>query len=259
MSRYRFISRRKTDLSREAQHPFVRKSDSEKSKSDNTSPAFFPGVQTKTEVSKPGDKSERQADAVANSVVNSSGPILAKSADDVPAAIHRAKEDEKTAKKGIQMKEDDKVKKKGDEDKVKKKEDDKKMQKKGEDDKVKKKDDDKKAQKKDDEKKQAKLIQPKAEEKPGNNFNTRLQSAKSGGFALPEKVKKEMETRFKLDFGDVKIHTDDEAVALCEEIHAQAFTNGHHIFFNSGRYNPESHAGKLLIAHELTHVAQQMD
>lgn len=85
-----------------------------------------------------------------------------------------------------------------------------------------------------------------------------MEAAKSGGSPLPEKVRKEMETQFNLNFGDVKIHTDDEAAALCQEINAQAFTNGYHIFFNSGKYNPESSAGKLLLAHELTHVVQQM-
>jgi outer membrane biosynthesis protein TonB len=228
--------------------------------SENQRPGFFGGsvVQAKTEMSKPGDRSELQADAVAARVVNSPGPIQAKAGDDVPAAIHRAKDEEKTAKKDIQKKEEDKVKKKGDEDKVKKKEEDKKMQKKDEKDKVSKKEDEKKTQKKEDEKKQAKLIQPKAEERATNNFNTRMEAAKSGGFPIPEKIRKEMETRFNLSFSDVKIHTDDEAAALCQEINAQAFTNGYHIFFNSGKYNPESSAGKLLLAHELTHVVQQM-
>ena len=38
---------------------------------------------------------------------------------------------------------------------------------------------------------------------------------------------------------------------------AQAFTHGSDIYFNDGKYNPDTESGKLLLAHELTHVIQQ--
>jgi Domain of unknown function (DUF4157) len=38
---------------------------------------------------------------------------------------------------------------------------------------------------------------------------------------------------------------------------AQAFTNGNDIYFNNGKYNPNSKDGKHLLAHELTHTVQQ--
>ncbi len=38
---------------------------------------------------------------------------------------------------------------------------------------------------------------------------------------------------------------------------AQAFTHGSDIFFNEGKYNPNSSDGQQLLAHELTHTIQQ--
>lgn len=40
-------------------------------------------------------------------------------------------------------------------------------------------------------------------------------------------------------------------------MNAKAFTFGKNIYFNKGYYNPSSFSGKYLLAHELTHVAQQ--
>jgi len=42
-----------------------------------------------------------------------------------------------------------------------------------------------------------------------------------------------------------------------KELNAQAFTHGRDIYFNAGKYDPESTQGKKLLAHELTHVVQQ--
>ncbi|MDJ0509390.1 MAG: DUF4157 domain-containing protein [Crocosphaera sp.] len=39
---------------------------------------------------------------------------------------------------------------------------------------------------------------------------------------------------------------------------AQAFTHGNDVYFNSGKFNPGSSSGKELLAHELTHVVQQV-
>src|SRR5262249_2914446 len=40
-------------------------------------------------------------------------------------------------------------------------------------------------------------------------------------------------------------------------VQAEAFTTGTDVFFRSGRYDPDSAGGRELLAHELTHVAQQ--
>ena len=42
-----------------------------------------------------------------------------------------------------------------------------------------------------------------------------------------------------------------------KELGAQAFTHGKDVYFNAGKFRPESADGKRLLAHELTHVVQQ--
>ncbi len=59
------------------------------------------------------------------------------------------------------------------------------------------------------------------------------------------------------DFSQVRVHTDPQAAESASALNAQAFTVGDHIVFGSGRYDSESHEGRKLLAHELTHVVQQ--
>jgi hypothetical protein len=59
------------------------------------------------------------------------------------------------------------------------------------------------------------------------------------------------------DFSDVNVHTDGQADQLSQQLGAKAFTTGNDIFFREGAYDPASSDGQQLIAHELTHVAQQ--
>jgi hypothetical protein len=66
-----------------------------------------------------------------------------------------------------------------------------------------------------------------------------------------------MESRFGADFSNVKIHTGSYATQLSKDLNAQAFTVGNDVYFNEGKYQPESSEGKHLLAHELTHVIQQ--
>lgn len=56
---------------------------------------------------------------------------------------------------------------------------------------------------------------------------------------------------------DVRIHTNRAAEALADHIDARAFTWGTNIAFAAGQFQPESEAGRRLLAHELVHVAQQ--
>jgi hypothetical protein len=55
----------------------------------------------------------------------------------------------------------------------------------------------------------------------------------------------------------VRIHADAAAQASAREATAQAYTVGRHIVFGAGRYAPQTHSGRHLLAHELTHVLQQ--
>lgn len=84
-----------------------------------------------------------------------------------------------------------------------------------------------------------------------------LAGNKGRGRALPRATKVQMEHSFGVDFSQVAIHTDGQAVQMSRQLHAQAFTHGTDIYFNQGKYNPDSSAGKHLLAHELTHTLQQ--
>ena len=84
-----------------------------------------------------------------------------------------------------------------------------------------------------------------------------LSSTKGSGSPLPDTTTEQMETSFGADFSQVRIHTGSNAVQMSQDLHAQAFTHGSDIYFNSGKYNPESTEGKQLLGHELTHTIQQ--
>jgi len=84
-----------------------------------------------------------------------------------------------------------------------------------------------------------------------------LNNTKGEGSALPENIMDSMGSAFGVDFSDVRIHTNKNAVQMNKELHSQAFTHGKDIYFNEGKYKPETSAGKQLLAHELTHVVQQ--
>lgn len=79
----------------------------------------------------------------------------------------------------------------------------------------------------------------------------------SGGQPLDTRTKSFMESRFGYDFSDVQIHNDSLAHQSSKEINALGYTNGNHIVFGSGQYQPNSNSGKQLLAHELAHVVQQ--
>ena len=79
----------------------------------------------------------------------------------------------------------------------------------------------------------------------------------SGGQALDPAVRTEMERRFGLDFGDVRVHVGKAAAASALAEGARAYTLGRDIVFGEGRYAPATVEGKRLLAHELAHVVQQ--
>ncbi len=88
-------------------------------------------------------------------------------------------------------------------------------------------------------------------------FETNLYSAKGQGSPMPAGTQQFMQSRFDADFSGVRIHTGSYAENLSTSIHAQAFTHGNDIYFNSGKYSPQTEAGGTLLAHELTHTIQQ--
>ena len=77
------------------------------------------------------------------------------------------------------------------------------------------------------------------------------------GQALDRETRTFMEKHLAHDFSNVRVHTDSRAAESAESVNALAYTVGRQIVFGSGRYAPQTTAGKQLLAHELTHVVQQ--
>jgi hypothetical protein len=66
-----------------------------------------------------------------------------------------------------------------------------------------------------------------------------------------------MELRFGYDFSAVRVHTDEAAAQSARALGALSYTAGTDIAFDRGQYEPGTPSGRRLLAHELTHVAQQ--
>lgn len=90
-----------------------------------------------------------------------------------------------------------------------------------------------------------------------DSFGQTLQSSKGSGSELPGGTREFMESRFNTDFSGVRIHTGSAAQAMSSNIHAQAFAHGNDIYFNEGKFSPHTGSGGKLLAHELTHTIQQ--
>jgi hypothetical protein len=80
---------------------------------------------------------------------------------------------------------------------------------------------------------------------------------RSTGEPLDLAARGSMESRFGHDFSGVRIHTDGKAAESSRAVNAVAYTVGHDIAFDAGKYAPGSRTGAELLAHELAHVVQQ--
>ena len=76
------------------------------------------------------------------------------------------------------------------------------------------------------------------------------------GKTLDDRTRQFMELRFGWDFSGVRVHTDEAAANSAQSIGARAYAVGENIVFDRGQYQPETHSGRLLLAHELTHTLQ---
>ena len=198
-------------------------------------PFIKPKVQTKLAIGKNGDKYEVEADKMADQVVNKTG-----NGDAVQKM--ESKEEEAPVQK---IEEEEAVQSKEDEEPVQAMEEEEAVQKVEEEEAVQAMEEEEAVQTKSDEKN---TKQPSIE--------TRLKNS-SGGTKMEAKVLTEMEQKFGTDFSHVKIHNDGAAAQMCKELGAQAFTHVNDIYFNEGKYNPNSVEGKRLLAHELTHTIQE--
>ncbi len=102
-----------------------------------------------------------------------------------------------------------------------------------------------------------KSIPGAGEQTASSDLESRLNSTKGSGSPLPDETRSSMESAMGADFSGVRVHTNSGAVQMNRELGAQAFTHGSDIYFNSGKYDPQSRAGQGLLAHELVHTVQQ--
>ena len=71
---------------------------------------------------------------------------------------------------------------------------------------------------------------------------------------MPAKVLQKMESRFNTDFSAVKIFPNSSNAT---KLYAKAYTQGNHIHFAPGKFNPTDPEGLKMLKHELKHVQQQ--
>lgn len=94
---------------------------------------------------------------------------------------------------------------------------------------------------------------------PGPALAPRMvgETLRAPGRPLEGSTRAAMEKGFGHDFGRVRVHTDARAAESARAVGALAYTVGREVVFGAGRYEPETRAGRHLLAHELTHVLQQ--
>jgi len=80
---------------------------------------------------------------------------------------------------------------------------------------------------------------------------------RSPGHPLDDATRTYFEPRFSQDFSHVRVHSDSMAAKSAKAVNALAYAVGPHVVFASGQFQPESPAGRKLLAHELTHTLQQ--
>ena len=270
--------------------PFFGKSKQRQAHTKKSDGAFF---QTKLTLGKPGDKYEKEADTVADAVVNqsTSTPEINKKEISSIQRVNLATpiEDENLATAEQRLEKDKLIQEKpelqtmGEEKEEEKpetqmqaEEEEPEMQMQSEEDEPEMQmqeeeeepvqamhqEEEPEVQQKCDEceKEEEGAVQKKsttAATKASPKVSNQIKQSHGKGKPLSPKVRAEMESSIGANFKGVNIHTNTEAVELNKKLKAQAFTHGKDIYFNSGKYRPESTDGKRLLAHELTHVVQQ--
>jgi hypothetical protein len=100
---------------------------------------------------------------------------------------------------------------------------------------------------------------PPTHEKPRLKVSlTRPQAVHpSIGRPLDGSTRARMEAHFGHDFSQIRVHTDAPAARSAQALGARAYTYGRQLVFAQGAYDPQSSAGRRLLAHELAHIVQQ--
>jgi hypothetical protein len=92
---------------------------------------------------------------------------------------------------------------------------------------------------------------------PSEKVTSQINSMHGTGEPLGKDLRGFFEARFQHDFSKVRIHTDSRAADTTKSLNAKAFTVGEDIAVSPEEYKPETTVGRKLLAHELTHVVQQ--
>lgn len=192
-------------------------------------------VQPKLTVSHPGDSAEKEADRVADSVmqISAAQPAIDRSEDPaVQRACNKCAEEEKKPTPAAETKEDDEPEQamNGHVANRKVDEEDEKLQTKSRSGRV-----------------------PRVT----RELDAQIRSLHGGGAPLAEETREFFEPRLGADLSGVRVQTGSQAASVARQLEARAFTIGNNITFGAGQYQPSSSEGKRLLAHELTHVIQQ--
>jgi peptidoglycan hydrolase-like protein with peptidoglycan-binding domain len=91
----------------------------------------------------------------------------------------------------------------------------------------------------------------------GNQGVRRSLQGGHGGRPMDAATRAFFEPRFGANLTGVRVHTGLAAERSAKSIDARAYTIGQDIVFGRGEYAPHTHAGRALLAHELTHTLQQ--
>jgi hypothetical protein len=104
---------------------------------------------------------------------------------------------------------------------------------------------------------QRKMATNQAEHEPAEVPPLVAEALRSPSQPIDAMTRAAMEPRFGREFGGVRVHVGPKAAESAAAINSVAYTLGRDVVFGAGQYAPETPAGAKLIAHELTHVAQQ--
>jgi outer membrane protein OmpA-like peptidoglycan-associated protein len=77
-----------------------------------------------------------------------------------------------------------------------------------------------------------------------------------GAEKLPPALRRDFEARLGIGLEGVRLHRGGAAAERADEAGAHALATGDDIVFGTGRYRPDTEAGRALLMHELAHVAQ---
>lgn len=225
---------------------------------------FFPGVQKKLKVGTPGDRFEVEADKTADAVVDKASDTPVQKMEGEEESVQQKplattitplkKNDLQREAGSVQKMEEEPAQAQEEEEAAQTQEEEEAAQTQEEEEAAQMEEEEEQAQTQEEEEAQAKAAVPT---KASGIVESTIKSSKGSGSKMDPKTKAEMERGFGADFSKVKIHTGTKAEQMSSELGAQAFTHGNDIYFNKGKYDPESKKGKHLLAHELTHTIQQ--